>query len=109
SHADDRSPGYRRARIRLGDVGRPGRQPGLCAEVTTGTGRGERGRLLSGFTFHQTWLLPVSPASLTTTLAEVGRYPCWWPQVRSVRRINDGAAQVAVRSLLPFTLQVVIS
>lgn len=42
-------------------------------------------------------------------LAAVGEYPTWWPQVRSVERIDADSAVVAVRSVLPYTLRLVLT
>ncbi len=42
-------------------------------------------------------------------LADLGDYPSWWPQVRSVVRIDDDAAEVVVRSVLPYTLRLVLT
>lgn len=42
-------------------------------------------------------------------LAAVADYPTWWPQVRSVERIDDDSATVQVRSVLPYSLQLVLT
>lgn len=42
-------------------------------------------------------------------LAAVADYPTWWPQVRSVKRIDDDSATVEVRSVLPYTLHLVLT
>jgi hypothetical protein len=38
-------------------------------------------------------------------LADLPSYPRWWPQVRSVERIDDDSAHVVCRSLLPYSLR----
>lgn len=42
-------------------------------------------------------------------LAAVGEYPTWWPQVRSVDRVAEDSAAVIVRSVLPYTLRLVLT
>lgn len=42
-------------------------------------------------------------------LAAVGDYPTWWPQVRSVDQVAEDAAAVVVRSVLPYTLRLVLT
>lgn len=42
-------------------------------------------------------------------LAAVGDYPTWWPQVRSVEQVATDAVRVAVRSVLPYTLRLVLT
>lgn len=42
-------------------------------------------------------------------LAAVGDYPAWWPQVRSVERVHDDVAAAVVRSVLPYTLRLVLT
>lgn len=42
-------------------------------------------------------------------LAAIADYPSWWPQVREVERIDDERAAVVVRSVLPYTLNLVLT
>lgn len=56
------------------------------------------------YRFHSEWALPVSPARAFDILADLGSYPAWWPQVRSVRRVGEDAAELVCRSLLPYEL-----
>jgi len=42
-------------------------------------------------------------------LAEVEDYPRWWPQIREIHRIDADSGRVRIRSLLPFTLDLVLA
>ncbi|RZS43312.1 hypothetical protein EV193_102291 [Herbihabitans rhizosphaerae] len=37
-------------------------------------------------------------------LADLGSYPAWWPQVRSIRQVAEDAAELVCRSVLPYDL-----
>ena len=41
-------------------------------------------------------------------LADVDGYQRWWPQVRESRRIDADSGRVRIRSLLPYTLELVL-
>lgn len=41
-------------------------------------------------------------------LADLGGYPRWWPQVRAVARVDDDTARVVARSLLPYSLHMLL-
>lgn len=47
---------------------------------------------------------PADSGTLFGVLADVARYPDWWPQVRSVRQVDESTAWVVCRSLLPYRL-----
>jgi len=38
-------------------------------------------------------------------LADLPSYPAWWPEIRSVRALEEDRATVSIRSLLPYTLR----
>lgn len=42
---------------------------------------------------------------MVAVLADIDHYPSWWPQVRSVDRLDDDSGLAVVRSLLPVTLR----
>jgi len=42
-------------------------------------------------------------------LADVEGYQRWWPQIREIRRIDADSGQVRIRSLLPYTLDLVLA
>ncbi|MEU6285741.1 SRPBCC family protein [Streptomyces sp. NPDC047028] len=54
--------------------------------------------------FHSLWPLPAPPAAVYAVLQRPEDYPRWWPQVRSVTRLDDTTAVFTVRSLLPYGL-----
>lgn len=60
------------------------------------------------FRFEHAWWLPVPRSAVFDVLADVGRYPRWWPQVRAVARVDDATARVVVRSVLPYSLDLVL-
>lgn len=56
------------------------------------------------YRFRTVWRLPHAPERVWDVLADVERYPDWWPQVRSGRRIDATSGEVTCRSLLPYDL-----
>jgi len=42
-------------------------------------------------------------------LADVDGYLRWWPQIREIHRINEASGRVRVRSILPYTLNLVLT
>ncbi|GAA3605394.1 SRPBCC family protein [Marihabitans asiaticum] len=56
------------------------------------------------FAFVDRWLLPARPGEVFEVLADVDGYPRWWPEVRSMRRIDDCRGTAVVRSRLPMNL-----
>ncbi|HEY2044143.1 MAG TPA: SRPBCC family protein [Jatrophihabitans sp.] len=59
------------------------------------------------FSFRSQWQLPVEPQAAYDALADIDRYPQWWPQVRSTRRLDEHSGELVIRSALPFSLRVV--
>ena len=60
------------------------------------------------YRFRNDWSLPAPRHELFDLLADVEGYPSWWPQVRDVNRIDDDSARVVARSLLPYSLDLVL-
>ncbi len=60
---------------------------------------------LSLYRFRSVWSLPVGRDAVYDVLADVGAYPQWWPQVRTVERIDDVTAALVCRSWLPYDLR----
>ncbi|GGN17107.1 SRPBCC family protein [Streptomyces fuscichromogenes] len=56
------------------------------------------------YRFRSLWPLPVPSSTVYEALRKVEEYPHWWPQVRSVHRLDDSAAELTVRSFLPYDL-----
>jgi Polyketide cyclase / dehydrase and lipid transport len=58
----------------------------------------------AGYHFTSTWRLPAEPDAVYAALADVARYPLWWPQVRSARQLDEQSGELRCRSLLPYDL-----
>ncbi|MET7454824.1 SRPBCC family protein [Streptomyces sp. NPDC005574] len=56
------------------------------------------------YRFRSLWTLPAPPAAVYAALERAEDYPRWWPQVREVRRIDDTAGVVRIRSFIPYDL-----
>ncbi|MER5788406.1 SRPBCC family protein [Streptomyces sp. NPDC001980] len=56
------------------------------------------------YRFRSLWPLPVPLTTVYEALREVEEYPRWWPQVRSVNRLDDSVAVLTIRSFLPYDL-----
>ncbi len=60
---------------------------------------------LNQYSFRSVWRLQARAESVFEVLADLQSYPLWWPEVRRVSRIDDSAAELTVRSLLPYDLE----
>lgn len=54
------------------------------------------------------WHLHAPPDQVYTALADIEGYLTWWSQVRQIRRIDAETGRVRIRSLLPYTLELVL-
>jgi len=61
------------------------------------------------YVFHTEWQLAASPDDVYTALHDVGSYPKWWPQVRSVRALDNVTGELRCRSMLPYDLVFVVA
>jgi hypothetical protein len=61
------------------------------------------------FRFQHSWRVPASPDAAYEALADVDHYPLWWPQVRGVERVDDDSGHAFVRSMLPYTLDLLLT
>ena len=61
------------------------------------------------FTFEDCWEIAVGPEQVFEALARLEEYPAWWPEVRSVSRIDADSGRVRIRSTLPYTLTLVLT
>lgn len=59
---------------------------------------------LTRYRFHSSWTLGAPARAVFATLVDLAAYPEWWPDVRSVTRVDDDTAEVVCRSSLPFAL-----
>jgi carbon monoxide dehydrogenase subunit G len=60
------------------------------------------------FHFDSTWDVAAPLARIHSVLNDLEHYPDWWPQVLAVARIDDDTARVLCRSVLPYTLDLVL-
>jgi Polyketide cyclase / dehydrase and lipid transport len=60
---------------------------------------------LRRYRFRSAWHVDVCKDALFDVLCDIASYPRWWPQVRSVERIDDDTASVVCRSALPYQLR----
>ena len=61
------------------------------------------------YRFLHRWSLPVGRDDLFDVLADIGDYPTWWPQVRAVARVDQDTAHVVARSVLPYSLDLLLT
>jgi hypothetical protein len=59
----------------------------------------------SRYRFRSAWYVDLDRDALFDVLCDIGSYPRWWPQLRSVERIDNDTAWVRCRSVLPYTLR----
>ena len=59
----------------------------------------------SSYCFRSAWTIHADADHLFDVLSDIASYPRWWPQLRSVERIDDDTAAVLCRSALPYTLR----
>ena len=58
------------------------------------------------YRFRDTWFLPAPGHAVFDAVADLEHYPRWWPDVRSVRRIDEDTAELVCRASLPYRLVV---
>ncbi|WP_317442306.1 SRPBCC family protein [Streptomyces collinus] len=56
------------------------------------------------YRFHSRWSLPAPPAAVYAALERPEDYPHWWPQVRTVTRLDDETGVLTIRSALPYAM-----
>jgi hypothetical protein len=61
------------------------------------------------YRFDNLWHLQAPRDQVYAALAEVEGYQRWWPQVREIQRIDECSGRVQIRSLLPYTLDLVLA
>lgn len=61
------------------------------------------------FVFDHLWRVPADPEVAYAALADVEGYPRWWPEIKVVRRIDEDCGEAEVRSVLPYTLCLVLT
>lgn len=66
-------------------------------------------RRSAAYRFDERWSVPSGRDVVFDLLADLAAYPAWWPQVRAVARVDDDTAHVVARSLLPYSLDMVLT
>ncbi|MFG2605388.1 SRPBCC family protein [Streptomyces sp. NPDC048514] len=54
------------------------------------------------YRFRSLWALPAAPPAVFAALERPEDYPRWWPQVRSVSRLDENTGVITIRSVLPY-------
>lgn len=60
---------------------------------------------LNRYQFRTTWLVPSSSGAVFAALVDLAGYPVWWPDVRSVTKVDDDTAELVCRATLPMALR----
>jgi hypothetical protein len=60
------------------------------------------------YSFRVSWTVPFPLARVHAVLVDLERYPEWWPQVRAVAKLGEDDAMVVARSVLPYSLTLVL-
>lgn len=58
----------------------------------------------SHYRFRSLWSLPAPPAAVFAVLERLEDYPLWWPQVRTVTRLDGTTGRLTIRSVLPYEM-----
>ena len=61
------------------------------------------------YRFDNQWDLSAPHDRVYAALTGIEDYEHWWPQVREVHRIDADTGRVRIRSLLPYTLDLVLA
>ncbi|MFF4016922.1 SRPBCC family protein [Streptomyces sp. NPDC001843] len=56
------------------------------------------------YRFTSLWSLPAPPTAVYAALERPEDYPRWWPQVRSVTRLDGATGVITIRSVLPYDM-----
>lgn len=59
------------------------------------------------YEFRSVWWITAQLGDVCSVLADLGRYPQWWPEIRHVTDLGGGRFEVVARSLLPYELRFV--
>ena len=60
------------------------------------------------YKFRSEWRVEAAADLVYDVLADVEKYPTWWPQVRAARWLDPRSGELTCRSLLPYDLTFVI-
>lgn len=56
------------------------------------------------YQFRDSWFIAAPTPSVFDAVTDLARYPQWWPDVRSVRQIDEETAELVCRASLPYNL-----
>lgn len=59
---------------------------------------------LNHYRFRDVWSLAAATNRVFDALVDLTNWPLWWPDVRSVRRVDDDTAELTCRAVLPYAL-----
>lgn len=59
---------------------------------------------INTYRFRDTWFIAASPPSVFAAVIDLSSYPRWWPDVRSVDRVDEDTAELVCRATLPYRL-----
>jgi hypothetical protein len=59
---------------------------------------------LNEYRFRNVWSIDTGAAALFGALVDLANYPRWWPDIRSVRKVDEDTAEFTCRALLPYAL-----
>lgn len=61
---------------------------------------------LHTYRFRDVWFIAAPAPSVFHAVVDLASYPQWWPDVRSVRQIDEDTAELVCRATLPYRLVV---
>ncbi|AKT50625.1 SRPBCC family protein [Arsenicicoccus sp. oral taxon 190] len=64
---------------------------------------------LHHYHFEHVWQVPLPLEQAYAVLDDVDSYAAWWPQIRSCQPLDGDRRRLGIRSLLPVTLDVVLT
>jgi hypothetical protein len=59
---------------------------------------------LNHYWFRNVWSVQAASARVFDALVDLINWPLWWPDVRSVHRLDDDTAEITCRATLPYAL-----
>jgi hypothetical protein len=59
---------------------------------------------LNHYSFRYIWSVRAATGRVFDALVDLANYPAWWPDIRTVTRVDDDTAEVTCRALLPYAL-----
>lgn len=60
------------------------------------------------FAFRDSWVVHAAPDAVHDLLVDLEHYPDWWPEIIAVASLGPDDARVLCRSVLPYTLDLVL-